>query len=78
MHKAIQNQLKKTFVIGLPKFTIENMAKNSYQPASFSNENMSLKDYFFGSPMFFSTNCELFHMQLQYKSEKVHGLFGLN
>ena len=81
MYKAIQNQLKKTFVIGLPKFTIENMAKNSYQPASFSNENMSLKDHFFGSPMsnvFFSTNFELFHMQLQYKSEKVHGLFGLN
>ena len=51
MYKTIQNQLKKMSVIGLPKFTIVNMAENCHQPASFSKENMFFVDYFFGSLM---------------------------
>ena len=55
------------------------MTENCHQPASFSKENMFFKNHFFGSLMsdVFLTDFELVHMQLQYKSEKVHGLFGL-
>ena len=45
--------VKKTSVIGLPKFTIVNMAENCHQPTSFSKENMFFENYFFGSQMFF-------------------------
>ena len=55
------------------------MAEKYHQLASFSKENMIFEDHFFGSPMsdVFSTDFELFHLKLQYKSEKVHGLFSL-
>jgi len=51
MYKTIQNQLKKTSVIGLPKFTSVNMAENCHPTKSFSKKNMFFEDYLFGSPM---------------------------
>ena len=36
MYKKIQNQLKKTSVIGLPKFTIVNMAQKCHKHVSIS------------------------------------------
>ena len=55
------------------------MAENCHQPASFGKENMFFEDYFLGSLMsdVFLTDIEFFHMSIQYKTGKVHGLFGL-
>jgi len=50
MFGTIQNQLKKTSDIRQPKFTIEKMAENCHQPASFSKENTFFEDYFFWKP----------------------------
>ena len=54
------------------------MAENCHRPTSRNKENMFFEDYFFGRPMSdaFSTDFKLFHMWLQYKSEKVYELFG--
>ena len=43
--------VKKTSVIGLPKFTTVNMARKWNQRASFSIENLFFEDYSFRSLM---------------------------
>ena len=43
--------VKKTSVIGLPKFTIATIARKCHQHASFSKENLFFKDCSFGSLM---------------------------
>ena len=55
------------------------MAEKCHQCLSFSIENMFFEDYCFGSLMIdsFSTDSDLSYLYLQYKSEKVHGLFDL-
>ncbi len=51
IHETVQNQSRKTSVIGLPKFTTVNMARKCPQHASFRIENLFFEDYCFGSPM---------------------------
>ena len=55
------------------------MAEKCHQRPSFSIENMFFEDYCFETLMTddFSTDSNLSYIYLQYKSEKVHGLFGL-
>ena len=51
IQETVQNQLKKTSVIGLQKFTTVNMARKCPQNASFSVENLFFEHYSFGSLM---------------------------
>ena len=51
MYKTDQNQLKKTSVIRLPKFTSIDMVKKCNPCLSFSIENPFFEDYCFGSLM---------------------------
>ena len=51
IHIKVSNQLKKPAVIGLPKFTIVNLAWKCHKHASFSIENLFFEDYSVGSPM---------------------------
>ena len=51
IHEAVQNQLRKTSVIRLLKFTIVNMARKGHQHANFSIKNLFFEDYCFGSLM---------------------------
>ena len=48
---TVPNQLKKTSVIGLSKFTIVNMAEIYHKYASFSIENLFFEDHSVGSLM---------------------------
>ena len=51
IHEIVQNQSRKTSVIGLPKFTIVKMARKCHHHATFTIENLIFEDYSFGSPM---------------------------
>ena len=51
IHETVQNQSRKTSVIGLPKFTIVKMARKCHHHATFTIENLIFEDYSFGSPM---------------------------
>ena len=51
IHEIVQNQSRKTSVIGLPKFTIVKMARKCPLHATFITENLIFEDYSFGRPM---------------------------
>ena len=51
IHEIVQNQSRKTSVIGLPKFTIVKMARACHHHVTFTIENLIFEDYSFGSPM---------------------------
>ena len=51
IHETVQNQSKKTSVIGLSKFATINIARECPKHASFTIENLFFENYSFGSLM---------------------------
>ena len=78
MHKIDKNQLKKPSIIGLPKFTIVIWQKNTINMQILAQKICFIRITVLEArcQMVFLTDPELFCIQLPYKSEKVHGIFG--